>query len=358
MSPPVSVIVNNFNYERYLATAIESALSQDHASVEVIVVDDGSTDGSREVIAGYDGRAKAILKPNGGQASAMNAGFDASSGEIVIFLDADDFLESTAASSVASAWVDGCAKVQYRLSIVDEDGDRLGAFPPPEVAMPSGDVVPLIAARGGYTTPVTSGNAYARGVLDALLPIPEQDFRISADGYLNFLAPFYGDVVSLEIELGAYRRHSSNRWTLSGDVSEKALRAHVEHDLTRQRYVLETARRRGRSMPQDLALRDWGHVLHRLASLRLDRSAHPSDRDTRRGLAIAGVRAVRGSTGLAGAERIGYGGLILALAAAPSWLVPWLVDWALASRPRPAWLRLARRALRKLTIRGGAGSVS
>src|SRR5688572_2252661 len=91
-----SVVINNFNYGRFLGSAIESALAQTYPQIEVIVVDDGSTDESRSVIASFARRIKSVLKENGGQASALNAGFKASQGGVIIFLDADDTLLPTA----------------------------------------------------------------------------------------------------------------------------------------------------------------------------------------------------------------------------------------------------------------------
>ena len=82
----VSVIVNNYNYGSYLSEAIDSALNQTYPNVEVIVVDDGSTDNSREIIAGYGNRIVSILKENGGQGTCFNAGFERSSGDVVVFL--------------------------------------------------------------------------------------------------------------------------------------------------------------------------------------------------------------------------------------------------------------------------------
>ena len=90
-----SIIINNYNYGRFLADAIDSALSQTYPHVEVIVVDDGSTDSSRVIIGRYGDRITAVLKENGGQASAFNAGFRVSLGETIVFLDADDILHST-----------------------------------------------------------------------------------------------------------------------------------------------------------------------------------------------------------------------------------------------------------------------
>ena len=149
MPPLVSIIVNSFNYAPYVGTAIESVLGQGYERIEVIVVDDGSTDGSADVIAGYQDRAQTLLKPNGGQASALNAGFAASTGDIVIFVDSDDLLYPHAVSSVVAAWVPECAKVQYRLAIVDEHCRPTGgSFPASQVMLPSGDLLPMIAAAG------------------------------------------------------------------------------------------------------------------------------------------------------------------------------------------------------------------
>jgi len=85
----VDIVVDNFNYGRFLGEAIDSALAQTHPHVGVIVVDDGSTDESRNVLARYDDRIDVVLKENGGQASALNAGLARCSGDAVIFLDAD-----------------------------------------------------------------------------------------------------------------------------------------------------------------------------------------------------------------------------------------------------------------------------
>ena len=77
-NPLVSILINNYNYGYFLGAAIESALSQTYQNIEIIVVDDGSTDNSREIIAHYGNHIIPILKENGGQASAFNAGFAAS----------------------------------------------------------------------------------------------------------------------------------------------------------------------------------------------------------------------------------------------------------------------------------------
>jgi glycosyltransferase involved in cell wall biosynthesis len=102
MTPLVSVIVGNYNYAAYVGEAIESVLAQTHPRVEVIVVDDGSTDGSRAVIERYGDRVRALFKPNAGQGSVYNAGFRMAQGELVLFLDSDDVLLPTAERCRAS----------------------------------------------------------------------------------------------------------------------------------------------------------------------------------------------------------------------------------------------------------------
>ncbi|MDQ4121022.1 MAG: glycosyltransferase [Acidobacteriota bacterium] len=87
----VSVIIPNYNYGRFLPEAIESVLAQTYRNIEIIVVDDGSTDNSIEVLADYEKKGiKFILQKNRGVGAARNAGANKSSGDLVAFLDADD----------------------------------------------------------------------------------------------------------------------------------------------------------------------------------------------------------------------------------------------------------------------------
>src|SRR5277367_306385 len=149
--PLVSVIIDNFNYARFLRSAIDSTLAQSYAQVEVIVVDDGSTDNSRDVISSYGDRVLAVFKPNGGHASAFNAGFRASRGSIVMFLDADDVLLPSAVEEVVHAWRPGVTKVQFVLAHIDAQGHMLGTTVPYMPAqMPSGDLRASILEAGGY----------------------------------------------------------------------------------------------------------------------------------------------------------------------------------------------------------------
>jgi glycosyltransferase involved in cell wall biosynthesis len=290
--PLVSIIIDNFNYARFLRAAIDSAIAQTYAPVEVIVVDDGSTDNSRDVISSYGDRLSAILKTNGGHASAFNAGFRASRGSVVMFLDADDLLLPNAVEEVVRAWHPGTAKAQFVLAHVDADGRALGGVVPYSPAqMPDGDIRASILDAGGYVGVPTSGNAFARSLLDRLLPLPEPIWRQAADTSLEIIAPFLGDVVSIRKTLGCYRIHESNHGMLTGDLDARKLRVKIIIDLQREWALREFARESGFTVPRNWAARDPAHLKYRLASLRVDPTRHPLLDDRPMPLMVAGIRS-------------------------------------------------------------------
>ncbi len=90
MTQSVSVIIPNYNYGRFLYATIDSVLNQSHSNLEVIVIDNGSTDNSREVLESYGKEIKTIFQENLGQSAARNAGLAKSSGSLIALLDADD----------------------------------------------------------------------------------------------------------------------------------------------------------------------------------------------------------------------------------------------------------------------------
>jgi hypothetical protein len=274
--PLVSIVVDNFNYGRFLRAAIDSALAQTYAHVEVVAVDDGSTDNSREVISSYGDRVAAVFKANGGHASAFNAGFRACHGSIVIFLDADDVLLPNAVEEVVRAWRPGVAKAQFVLTHIDENGHPLGTTVPYlPASMPEGDIRASILDAGGYIGVPTSGNAFARTVLERLLPLSESNWRQAADTSLEIIAPFLGDVVSIRQTLGCYRIHESNHGMLGDELDPRKLRVKIVIDLQRECALSEFASRSGFTIPRNWAAREPAHLKYRLASLRIDPAHHP-----------------------------------------------------------------------------------
>jgi glycosyltransferase involved in cell wall biosynthesis len=89
-SPLISVIIAAYNNGQYLPEAIHSVLTQDYPEIELIVVDDGSTDDTRAVLAAYGDQLRCHYQDNAGIASARNAGYRRSCGEFIAFLDSDD----------------------------------------------------------------------------------------------------------------------------------------------------------------------------------------------------------------------------------------------------------------------------
>ena len=297
----VSIVINNYNYARFLPAAIESALEQTHPRTETIVVDDGSTDDSRSVIASFGERIHGVLKPNGGQASAVNAGFERSSGDVVIFLDADDMLLPGTAAAVAKLFraAPDTARVQYRVAVTDAEGKGTGELMPAEyVSMPSGDLrAGLVRFNNVTWWPPTSGNAFSSGALRRILPMPEEPFRVAMDYYLVRASTLCGPVVSLD-EVGAwYRRHESNS-ELSEDLDLDQVRAHLE--------LIRRAHRHLRRFAETVEVRDFAtdaegvadlrFLALRMISLKLEPAKHPVRGDTLTGLTRQGIRVARQQT--------------------------------------------------------------
>jgi glycosyltransferase involved in cell wall biosynthesis len=347
LTPRVSIVVDNYNYARFLPRSIESALSQTWPGTEVVVVDDASTDGSQEIIRGYGDRVAAILQEkNQGQGAAFNAGAAASHGDIVIFLDSDDYLFPNAVEAVVAAWRPGLAKLQFRLDLVDAEDRVIGLMPAREVRFDDGNVVPRLLEAGCYQTTVTSGNAFARQALERVLPMPAEDFRISADGYLVTTVPFHGEVGSVEESLGAYRLHGTNAWAVAGPDLAARLRASLDHDEKRYGLICAQAKACGLVAAGDFGQRDVHHLTSRLGSLVLEPSKHPHRGDRRPALALDGARAVRKSP-LPTVWKIFLATWFLAAGILPRPLARRAVQWRLDSASRPPTIaRLLRRARR------------
>ena len=215
-----SIIVNNLNYEAFLREAIDSALRQTRPALEVIVVDDGSTDGSREIISAYGQQVKAVFKENGGQGSAFNAGFRESRGDVIFFLDADDLLAPTAVEAVVPRFESGgFVKVHWPLQLIDAAGRPTGAVLP-DAELLEGDFREVLIHEGpdSYQSTPTSGNAWSRRVLERVLPVPENEYRQGADGYLLTVTPLHGPIGRLSEPQSFYRVHGRNQfWTAALD---------------------------------------------------------------------------------------------------------------------------------------------
>ena len=207
VNPLVSVIIGNYNYGRFIVKAIESVFNQTYRNFELIIVDDGSTDNSREIIESYGDKLTAIFQQNGGQGAAFNSGFAAAKGEIICFLDSDDYYYPEKIAKVVAAfeknpdWV----QISHGRTSIEADGTIIGRDP---TFFSQGDVTQLLLNYGRYAWSLTSGLAYKRWVLEKVLPIPKLPH--GADTYLTATVPFYGNIGCICEPLMFYRHHGNN----------------------------------------------------------------------------------------------------------------------------------------------------
>lgn len=219
--PLVSVIIDNYNYARFLKTAIESVFAQTYQNFELIIVDDGSTDHSREVIdaccaiEGYRDRIIPIFQENSGQGGACSTGFVHAKGDFVCFLDADDYYHPQKLEKVVDAFQTHPAWIQvaHGWILVDADGHPKGRNT--SNILSQGNMKPLLLKWGKFASGITSALAYRRLALANVMPAPN---RCIIDSYLNASVPFYGDIGCINETLMYYRTHGKNTQAYNDDV--------------------------------------------------------------------------------------------------------------------------------------------
>ncbi|HET9727764.1 MAG TPA: glycosyltransferase family 2 protein, partial [Acidimicrobiia bacterium] len=268
----VDIVIDNYNYARFLRGAIESALAQTHPATRVIVVDDGSTDESRAIVEQYGERVLAVFNDHGGQASAFNTGFMKGSGDVVMFLDADDeLLPDTAARVVDALDHDPRrVKLQFRLEVIDESGRRTGERKPPDhVPMPDGDVrEQCLAHPFDMAWLPTSGMAFPRATLQRVFPLAE-GADVGADWTLQYVVPLFGPVRSEPWIGGRYRVHGANRYERGGTLDLEHLRHVVALAGTTRVELRRVAAELGLEAGDLLSVSD---AANRLILRRLDRA--------------------------------------------------------------------------------------
>lgn len=204
----ISVLMCNYNYGDFVGQAIESVLSQTLPDFEFIIVDDGSTDHSVSEISRFnDHRIKLIFKENGGQASAFNVGIRHCTGDLISFLDSDDWwlpqkLETVLCTMQASKAQIGV--VQHQLTVWCE-----GQEWPYKRILPTGDCFAEMKATGrlDYFVP-TSGIAVPANICRKVFPVPES-LRVCADAFVTRTSIAFGKLLSIPESLGYYRKHSN-----------------------------------------------------------------------------------------------------------------------------------------------------
>jgi glycosyltransferase involved in cell wall biosynthesis len=224
----VTVLIDTYNHERFIERAITSVLEQDMPleDVEILVVDDGSTDRTPELIRRFEPRVRYLPKPNGGQASAFNFGFAQSRGEIIATLDGDD------------RWAP--EKLRRVLETLEANPDvgivGHGFYEEHSDGRPDGLVLPGCVYRLDLTSRQdaelfrhvaaffgTSRMTIRKSVLDRILPVPEE-LTIEADEYIFTLAPAIRPAIILNEPLCYYGMHAGNLFQFGKFEPAKARR--------------------------------------------------------------------------------------------------------------------------------------
>jgi len=234
----ITVIITNHNYGRFLGRAIDSVLAQTLRDFELIVVDDGSDDESREILAAYADRATLLLLPHVGLGRALDHAIGHARGPLVAFLDADDWMHPRKLERVVAAMAEHPRWVQLAHPSIHVDAGghavAVGRRPRP----PAPDVTRHLLRWGRYPWGITSELVCRRRVLQEVRPLPE---AFSSDTYLTATVPFFGQVGYLDEPLVYYRQHASNMQRTSGYAYLIAQR-----EATAQ-YINAAAARAGRS---------------------------------------------------------------------------------------------------------------
>ena len=222
--PLVSVIVPSYNYLRYIDKCLESVINQDYPNIEVIVVDDGSTDGSLEYLKSLGGPIKVLQQNNEGVSIARNHGLLESKGEFIAFLDADDFWDTSKISKQINAVLGTDMDLVYcGVILVAPDGIRTMGTINPQFY---GDCSPYFRR---YPTraivALGTSNALFRKTILAQSGIFDPKLSISADW--DFFRRYcdFGKVAALNEQLSFYRQHPENMSTYSKSFIPDTIRS-------------------------------------------------------------------------------------------------------------------------------------
>lgn len=212
-NPLVSVLMTSYNHARFIGRALDSLLRQTYEKFEIIICDDGSSDNTAQVVAGYsckDSRIRFGVKRNGGQASAMNEAFHRSAGEIICLCDSDDLFAPRKLERVVDTFAlkPECGLISHDISIVNAQDKTLRIR----------TVTPRSDGYLGHKCHLLSrenplqpccGLCFRRDVMHAIFPLPET-FRTDADSLISGPAAYMTVTGIIPEVLSSWRIHGAN----------------------------------------------------------------------------------------------------------------------------------------------------
>lgn len=260
--PLVTALINTYNYGRYLPFAINSVLNQTYRDIEIVVVDDGSTDHTREVLAQYGDRIRVIRTENGGQGHTFNVGIPQARGELIMLLDADDtWLPAKVERMVAFAAQQPQATLLYhRFQNVDKKGRELGE--PQPHTLTNGDYRSKYLRSGGtWWSPITSVLVLRPELVRHALPIPTYAVREGADTLIADFCAVSGEIAATPEALTLRRLHGSNLYAAGRDDRSYRSRQIRESDVRRIEWRMfslrQVVKRNGRDFHVNLDRNEW-----------------------------------------------------------------------------------------------------
>jgi len=232
----ISVLIDNYNYDKFLSECIESVLNQTYQNFEIIIVDDGSKDKSKDIIKEYakkDNRIKPIFKKNGGQASAFNEGIKYCNGEIISFLDSDDKFKPNKLEEVLKAYKQGYNYIINHYKLIGDINYNNAPYYPY-----GGYNQFLVYYLSFFAGSTTSNITISKKLADYIFPIKREDFfRVRADDVIVFAASFKEKMFFIDKELTEYRIHGENLFACNYKkitFSDEYYRDYVVHQVKKE----------------------------------------------------------------------------------------------------------------------------
>lgn len=270
----ISILIINRNYGRYLKDCLDSALNQSRPADEIVVVDDGSTDESAEVIESYGDQVRFFRRPALGIYQTQKFGVEQITGDWVITLDSDDRLLPHCLEAVQARVSSSMSRISYRLKMVTRTGQHIGEEPSRKFFVPEGYLGDYWRKGWEVEAPPGSGNAYARNVLKKAYEECNSQYLkegfYPTDRWLQTIASFQGDCCFIPEVCALYRIHPASDSGVSM-VGAIKLRERIKGHHNQAAYLVAKYREMGYEVEADdiLAFRYhywWLKILHWFAS--------------------------------------------------------------------------------------------
>jgi len=215
----VTVLIDTYNYSRFIEEAIDSVLAQDFPpeQMEILVVDDGSADDTADRVRKCGGGRRDLCEASGGEGSALNFGIARAHGEIVAFLDGDDYWLPGKLQRIVAEFEKHLEAGMVYHNFFCQRGPSPDQLPNSGLAGVSGFLADTRESLLGYDLHPTLTLAFRRSVLQRLLPVPES-LIVQADAHLSACVIFVAPIVYINQPLAVYRTHADNLWNWAANT--------------------------------------------------------------------------------------------------------------------------------------------